>query len=91
LLNFSKKRTQKKHDKNDSPKSKQKEPSNIQDDDDWLDAPPKIPSKYAQMSLSEIQTLLNKVDEKVEKIHLFQKRLKDDKDFLIKLLKKRKG
>jgi len=50
-----------------------------------------VPSKFSNLSLSELQSMLNKVDEKVEKVNLYQKRLKDDKDLLFKLLKKRKG
>jgi len=58
---------------------------------DGKTAPPKVPSKYSGLSLSELQTMLHKVDEKVEKVNLYQKRLKEDKEVLTKLLKKRKG
>jgi len=47
-------------------------------------------SKFANLSLTELESMVAKVDEKLERINLLQSRLKEDKDFLKRILKKRK-
>jgi len=49
------------------------------------------PSKYSYLSLSELVTLLQGTDQKVDKFVEYQKRLQEDKHIILDILKQRRG